>query len=87
MLAGGPVVSLLQAVLYWAVCFCIFSFVQSESSLWEILFSTSKFLVFFNFFQFLFTVIPTRYRVVCKGFESDGLQIIHVLKNKKREGQ
>lgn len=87
MLAGGPVVSLLQAVLYWAVCFCVFSFVQSESSLWEILFPTSKFLVFFNFFQFLFTVIPTRYRVVCKGFESDGLQIIHVLKNKKREGQ
>ena len=87
MLAGGPVVSLLQAVLYWAVCFYIFSFVQPESSLWEILFPTSKFLVFYNFFQFLFTVIPIRYRVVCRGFESDGLQIVHVLKNKKREHQ
>ena len=87
MLAGGPVVSLLQAVLYWAVCFCIFSFVQPESSLWEILFPTSKFLMFFNFFQFLFTVIPIRYRVVCRGFESDGLQIVHVLKNNKREHQ
>ena len=87
MLAGGPVVSLLQAVLYWAVCFCIFSFVQPESSLWEIQFPTSKFLVFYNFFQFLFTVIPIRYRVVCRGFESDGLQIVHVLKNKKREPQ
>ena len=87
MLAGGPVVSLLQAVLYWAVCFCIFNFVQPESSLWEILFPTSKFLVFYNFFQFLFTVIPIRYRVVCRGFESDGLQIVHVLKNKKREHQ
>lgn len=87
MFAGGPVVSLLQAVLYWAVCFCIFSFVQPESSLWEILFPTSKFLVFYNFFQFLFTVIPIRYRVVCRGFESDGLQIVHVLKNKKREHQ
>ena len=87
MLAGGPVVSLLQAVLYWAVCFCIFSFVQPGSSLWEILFPTSKFLVFYNFFQFLFTVIPIRYRVVCRGFESDGLQIVHVLKNNKREHQ
>ena len=87
MLAGGPVVSLLQAVLYWAVCFCIISFVQPESSLWEILFPTSKFLVFYNFFQFLFTVIPIRYRVVCRGFESDGLQIVHALKNNKREHQ
>ena len=87
MLAGGPIVSLLQAVLYWAVCFCIFSFVQPESSLWEIQFPTSKFLMFFNFFQFLFTVVPIRYRVVCRGFESDGLQIVRVLKNKKREPQ
>ena len=85
MLAGGPVVSLLQAVLYWAVCFCIFSFVQPESGLFEILFPTSKFLMYFNFFQFLFTVVPMRYRVVCKGYESDGLQVIHLLKHKKQE--
>ena len=85
MLAGGPVVSLLQAVLYWAVCFCIFSFVQPESGLFDILFPTSKFLMFFNFFQFLFTVVPMRYRVVCRGYESDGLQVIHLLKHKKQE--
>ena len=85
MLAGGPVVSLLQAVLYWAVCFCIFSFVQPESGLFEILFPTSKFLMFFNFFQFLFTVVPMRYRVVCRGYESDGLQVIHLLKHNKQE--
>ena len=35
--------------------------------------------------QFLFTVIPIRYRVVCRGFESDGLQIVHVLNNKKQK--
>ena len=85
MLAGGPVVSLLQAVLYWAVCFCIFSFVQPESGLFEILFPTSKFLMYFNFLQFLFTVVPMRYRVVCRGNERDGLQVIHLLKHKKQE--
>ena len=37
--------------------------------------------------EFQFTVIPIRYRVVCRGFESDGLQIVHVLKNNMREHQ
>ena len=83
MLAGGPVVSLLQAVLYGILCFCIIRFLQPESSLYEILFPVSSFLLYFNFFQFLFTVIPIRYRVICKGHESDGLQILHVLKHKK----
>ena len=83
MLAGGPFVSLLLTVLYWIICFCIFRFIQPESSLYEILFPTSKFLLFFNFFQFLFTIIPIRYRIVCRGFESDGLQIVHVLKHKE----
>ena len=41
------------------------------------------FLLYFNFFQFLFTAIPMRYRVICRGFESDGLQIIHILKHNK----
>ena len=31
----------------------------------------------------IFTIIPIRYRVVCRGFESDGLQIVHVLKHIK----
>ena len=43
---------------------------------------TSAFLLIFNLFQFLFTVIPVRYRVVCKGTVSDGLQFVHVLKQK-----
>ena len=82
MLAGGPFLSLLQAVLYWGICFCVFRFVQPESSLREILLPASRFLVFFNFFQFLSTAIPIRYRIVCRGHESDGLQIIHALKHK-----
>ena len=82
MFAGGPFVSLLQAVLYWGICFCVFTFVQPESSLREILLPASRFLVFFNFFQFLSTAIPIRYRIVCRGHESDGLQIIHALKHK-----
>ena len=82
MFAGGPFVSLLQAVLYWGICFCVFRFVQPESSLREILLPASRFLVFFNFFQFLSTAIPIRYRIVCRGHESDGLQIIHALKHK-----
>ena len=81
--AGGPVVSLLQAVLYSVFCFCIYSFVRPESSLREILLWISRFVLFFNFFQFLFTIIPIRYRVVCRGFDSDGLQILHTLKQHK----
>ena len=46
----------------------------------EILLSVSAFLLYFNFFQFLFTVIPMRYRVICRGHESEGLQIVHVLR-------
>jgi len=81
-LAGGPCVSLIQAILYGILRFCIPEFVQSGSGLYEVLLSVSAFLLYFNFFQFLFTVIPIRYRIICKGHESDGLQIIHVLKNK-----
>ena len=84
MLACGLFVSLLLAVLFGIIRYCIFRFIQPESSLYEILFPISRFLLFFNFFQFLFTALPIRYRVVCGGFKSDGLQIIHVLKHKKR---
>ena len=84
MLVGGPLVSLLQAILYVIISFCIKKHVQPESSLYEILFPVSNFLLYFNFFQFLFTAIPVRYRIVCRGSESDGLQIVHVLKQKKR---
>ena len=83
MLAGGPFLSLLQAILYWITYFCISGSVQFGSNLSEILLPVSTFLLYFNFFQFLFTAIPMRYRVICRGFEIDGLQIIHILKHNK----
>ena len=81
-LAGGPCISLMQAILYGVIHFCTLKFVQSGSTLYEILLSISAFLLYFNFFQFLFTVIPIRYRIICKGLESDGLQIFHVMREK-----
>ncbi len=83
MFAGGPVVSLLQAVLYGVLYFCISGLIQPGSSLYEILLPAVSFLLYFNFFQCLFTVIPIRYRIVCRGVESDGLQIVHILKHNK----
>lgn len=84
-LAGGPFFSLLQAILYGIIHFRIPAFSQSGSGLYEILHPVSAFLFYFNLFQFLFTLIPIRYRVVCRGLESDGLQILHVLKHKKSQ--
>ena len=83
MSAGGPFISLLQAVLYWIIYFCILRGVQPGSSPSEILLPVCSFLLYFNFFQFLFTAIPMRYRVICRGFKSDGLHIIHCLKHHK----
>ena len=82
MLAGGPLLSLLLTVLFGIIRFCILRSAQPESALYEIMFPVSIFLLYFNFFQFLFTAIPIRYRIVCRGLESDGLQIVHVLKHK-----
>ena len=83
MLAGGPCVSLLLTALFCICRFCFLGFVQPESTLYEILFFVFNFLLAYNFFQFLFTAIPMRYKVVCRGLESDGMQIVHVLKQKK----
>ena len=83
MYAGGPFLSLLQAVLYGLIHFCIPEFVQSGSGPYEILLPVSAFLLYFNFFQFLFTAIPMRYKIVCRGFESDGSQIVHILRQNK----
>ena len=82
-LAGGPLVTLLLAALFCACHFCFIGFMDPESTLYEVLFPVSRFLMFYNFFLFLFTGIPMRYKVVCKGSESDGLQIVHVLKHEK----
>ena len=81
-LAGGPCVSLMQGILYGIIHFCIPEFVQSGSGLHEILLSVSALLFYFNFGQFLFTVIPIRYKIICKGLKSDGLQIIHAIRGK-----
>ena len=56
---------------------------RMRGALCEILFPVVNFLLSFNFFQFLSTAIPIRYRIVCRGSESDGLQIIRVLKQGK----
>ena len=82
--AGGPLASLLQAALYGVVRFCILKYVQPASGLLEMLVSVATFPLYYNFFQFLFTIIPMRYRIVCRGFESDGMQILHLLKQKER---
>lgn len=86
MLAGGPVVSLLLAVLFGVLRYCLYRFGPTEGGVYGILFPVSRTLLFFNFFQFLFTAVPIRYRIVCRGFESDGLQIVHVLGQKEETG-
>lgn len=84
MLAGGPFASLLLTALFCICRFCLFGSASQGNALYEILLPVSNFLLCFNFFQFLFTLIPVRYRIVCRGLESDGLQMVHVLKSKKR---
>ena len=84
MLAGGPLFSLLLSVLFFSICrFSIFGLTDPESELYRVLFPVFSFLFYFNLFQFFFTAIPMRYKVVCRGLESDGLQIVHALKNEK----
>ena len=83
ILSGGPLGSLLLTVLFGVLRLCFFGTDQTGSALYDILFPVSNFLLLFNFFQFLFTAIPMRYRIVCRGQESDGLQMIHVLKHEK----
>ena len=79
-----PVIhTLLLAALFYACCLCFFGFLPQGNALYEVLFPVFRFLMFFNFFLLLFTAVPMRYRIVCRGFESDGLQIVHTLKRKK----
>lgn len=84
MLAGGPLFSLLLTALFFSICRSgFFGLIDSESELYTILFPVFSFLFYYNLFQFFFTVIPIRYRIVCRGLESDGLQIIHALQREK----
>ena len=82
-LAGGPIMSMLLTALFCVCYFCFSRFMDPNSALCTILSPAFRFLMFFNFFQFLFTAVPMRYRVICRGLESDGLQIVHVLRNEK----
>ena len=86
-LAGGPLASLLQTVLYCICHFCFSRSLAQGTALYEILVPVSRFLLFFNFFQFFFTIIPIRYRVVCRGSESDGLLIVRALKHERTQQQ
>ena len=54
-LAGGPLVTLLLAALFYACCLCFFGFLPQENALYEVLLPVSRFLMIFNFFLFLFT--------------------------------
>lgn len=83
-LAGGPFVSLLLTFLFFFICrFCVYGSTKLGSELYEGLLPVFDFVFYFNFFQLLFTAIPMHYRIVCRGLESDGLQIAHVLKSDK----
>lgn len=82
MLAGGPLTSLMLTVLFGVLRFAIFTPDLSKGMLYGMLVYLSAFMLLFNLFQFLFTVIPIRYRIVCRGTVSDGMQFVHVLKQK-----
>ena len=82
MLAGGPLLSLTLAVLFGVLRFSLFMPDPSRGMMYGMLVYMSAFLLVFNLLQFLVTVIPIRYRVICSGMVSDGMQFIHVLKQK-----
>lgn len=82
MLAGGPLVSLLLTVLFGILRFLIFAPDPSKGILYDMLVYLSAYLLIFNLFQFLFTAIPLRYRIICRGTVSDGMQFVHLLKQK-----
>lgn len=80
--AGGPLVSLLLTVLFFVLRFSVLrSADQTNPTIWALSMLCSA-LLCFNFFQFLLTALPIRYRVVCKGLRSDGKQFFHALRNK-----
>lgn len=60
-LSGGPLASLLLTVLFGVLRFSLFDSGQPLNGLDEVLFPVFNFLLCFNFFQFLSTVLPIRY--------------------------
>ncbi len=82
MLLGGPLTSLLLTALFFALRFFVFVPDAAKGALYGMFAYLVTFLLVFNFFQFLFTALPIRYRVVCRGMISDGRQIVRVLRIK-----
>ena len=82
MLLGGPLTSLLLTALFFVLQFFVFVPDAATGALYGMFAYLVTFLLIFNFFQFLFTALPIRYRVVCRGMISDGRQIVRVLRNK-----
>lgn len=81
MLAGGPAVSLLLAVLFFVLSALLRRAGGADSETAQAVNSALAFLFYANLFQFLYTALPIRYRVVCRGLPSDGLQILRLLKS------
>ena len=80
MLSGGPLASLLLTALFAVLRFAVFASADTAPETAVDPVYLSAFLLFFNFFQFLFTVLPLRYRLVCRGLDSDGRQILRLLR-------
>ena len=84
--AFGPIsfttASLLLTLLFGALRFFVFTSAGAENSLLDLR-ELSSFVFLWNLFQFLFTAIPMRYRVVCPGLDSDGRQILTLLRERK----
>ena len=82
MLAGGPLVSLLLTLLFGILRFLVFPSAAAENSLID-LHDLSAFFFLWNLFQFLSTAIPMRYHIVCPGLDSDGKQILTLLRTRR----
>ena len=85
MLLGGPLASLLLTLLFGVLRFAVFGSAGPEQAAGGLVY-VSTFLLYFNFFQFFFTALPLRYRLVCRGLDSDGRQILRLLRQRKEKG-
>lgn len=80
-LAGGPVASLLLTVVFFVLSALLRRTENADPGSTQALSSVLAFLFYANLFQFFFTAVPIRYRLICRGLPSDGLQILRVLKS------
>ena len=82
MLAGGPAASLLLTLLFGVLRFGFFQTPAGDAALIDLRYLFS-FVFLANLFQFFSTALPMRYRVVCAGLDSDGKQILNLLRDKE----